>query len=131
MRRILLLFAVVAALFAVPGPASASDSTATVGSATVAQTAPASIVRVSIVRVNGVRVVRVRLNVTRHCDGVAQLRRNGRTLASSGRVHLMPGARVLRIRVPRTVRAGRATVRVVLISGGQRWALRRAVRIPR
>jgi hypothetical protein len=131
MRRLLLPFAVVAALFAVPGTAGAAGSTATVDSATAAQTAPASIVRVSVARVNGVRVVRVRLNVTRHCDGRAQLRRNGRTLASSAKVHLMPGTRVLKIRVPRTVRAGRATVRVILTSGGQRWALKRSVRIPR
>ncbi len=131
MRRVLLLFAVVAALFAVPGTAGASGSTATVESATAVQTAPASIVRVSVVRVNGVRVVRVTLNVTRHSDGRAQLRRNGRTLASSAKVHLMPGTRVLKIRVPRTVRAGRAIVRVILTSGGQRWALKRSVLIPR
>jgi hypothetical protein len=127
----LLVFAVITALLAAPATASASASAATVDSAAVTQTAPASITRVTVVRVNGVRVVRVRLNVTRHCDGVAKLRRNGRTLASSARVHLMPGTRVLRIRVPRAVRAGDATVRVILTSGGQRWVLRRAVRIPR
>ena len=127
----LLVFTVVGALLVVPATAGASDSAATVDSATVTQTAPASITRVTVVRVNGVRVVRVRLSVTHHCDGVAKLRRNGRTLASSARVHLMPGARVLRIRVPRGVRAGSATVRVILTSGGQRWVLRRGVRIPR
>jgi hypothetical protein len=131
MRRMLLISAVIAVLLAVPATASASGSAAAVDSATVAQTAPASIVRVTVVKVDGIRVVRVRLNVTRHCDGVAKLRRNGRTLASSAKVHLMPGTRVLKIRVPRGVRAGRATVRVILTSGGQRWVLKRAVRIPR
>jgi hypothetical protein len=131
MRRTLLILTVVAALFALPATASASDSTATVDAAAVTQSAPASITRVTVVKVDGVRVVRVRLSVTHHCDGVAKLRRNGRSLASSARVHLMPGARVLRIRVPRTVRAGSATVRVILTSGGQRWVLKRSVRIPR
>ncbi len=128
MRRTLLILGVIALLLAVPVGASAS-TTATAAVAAVA--APASISRVAVVRVNGVRVVRVTLNVTRHTDGIARLRRDGRTLASSARVHLMPGTRVLSIRVPRTVRRGSATVRVTLIRSGNTWTLSRSVWLPR
>jgi hypothetical protein len=128
MRRTLPILAVVALLLAAPAGASAS-TTAT--AAVAAEAAPASITRVAVVRVNGVRVVRVTLRVTRHTDGIARLRRNGRTLASSSRVHLMPGSRVLGIRVPRTVRAGSASVRVTLIRSGSTWTLSRSISLPR
>ncbi len=128
MRRIALLLTLVAASVAAP---SAAGATSTSSSATSVQTAPASITRVSVTRVNGVRVVVVRLNVTRHTDAVARLRRNGKTLASTRRVHLMPGARTMKIRVARSVRRGPATVVVRLISGGNAWTLRRGVTLPR
>ncbi len=128
MRRTFPILAVVALLLAAPAGASAS-TTAT--AAVAAEAAPASITRVAVVRVNGVRVVRVTLRVTSHTDGIARLRRDGRTLAFSARVHLMPGTRTLSVRVPRTVRRGSATVRVMLIRSGRTWTLSRSVSLPR
>ncbi len=83
-----------------------------------------------MVRASGVRVVRVSLHVVRHCDAVAALRRSGRTVAYT-RGHLMPGNRVMRIRLPRRAPAGTYLLRLSLKEPGKTTALRRYVRLPR
>jgi hypothetical protein len=93
-------------------------------------TAAASITRVTVTKVNGVRVVRATFRVPDHANATAQLRRGRRTVAAARR-HLMPGTRVIQLRVPRSAAAGAYTLRVVVSAlSGQRSVLSRAVRLP-
>ena len=85
---------------------------------------------VSMRRVRGLRVVHVGLHVDAHADAVAKLTRGART-AGSARAHLMPGRRTMRIRVPRTVRAGGVSLVVTLRSGENRTTLVRSLRLGR
>jgi Divergent InlB B-repeat domain len=95
-------------------------------------TAPATLVRVAVVKTTTRRVVRATLDVKRETAVTAQLRRNGRVLASA-RAQVLPGTRLVRVPVPRGVKAGAATLRLVLrdIASDQRFTLSRAIRIPR
>ena len=95
-------------------------------------TAPATLVRVAVAKTRAGRVVRATLNVVRETAATAQLRRNGRTLASTS-ARLQPGPRVVRLAIPRRVKAGAATLRLVLrdVASGQRFTVSRSIRVPR
>jgi hypothetical protein len=97
-----------------------------------AEVAPISLRRVRIAFVSGRRVVALRLNVRDHAQALAQLRRRGRTLASV-QGHLLPGERTLKIRVPNTVKAGEATVRLSFKALGstKTFVVLRTVTLPR
>ena len=103
----------------------------TVGSPPPA-TAPASVSRVVVARSRGARVVSIWLRVRRHATARAALVRRGKRVASASK-HVMPGVRVLRIRVPRSAPRGRYTVRIRFVdaSSGAAFRATRVVALPR
>jgi hypothetical protein len=96
------------------------------------EAAPAALTAVRVGRTPRARVVTLRLNVNAQTHTVAQLRRGARVLTSA-RATLAPGARTIKLRVPRSAAAGRATVRLSLRGAGssRTFAVTRAVRLPR
>jgi plastocyanin len=90
---------------------------------------PATLVRVKVAKVNGVRFVTLTLQVARRSGARAQLVRRGRSLVSA-HATFAPGRRTLRLRVPRSAKAGAATVKLTLTEAGRSFVLRRTVRLP-
>lgn len=89
---------------------------------------PATLARVKVTKVNGVRFVTLALHVARRTAARAQLRKRTRALASA-HATLAPGRRILKIRVPRTVKAGSYGLRLTLTEAGRSFVVRRTVRL--
>ena len=104
----------------------------TVGAPPAPQTAPASIARISVVRARGFRFVAIRFRVARHATARAALADRARRVASAS-WHLLPGRKTVRLRVPRTARAGRYALRLRLVDvgSGDAFRLTRTLRLPR
>lgn len=92
----------------------------------------ARVTGISIKKVRGVRVVTVKLSVVRRTAARAQVQRRGRTLASA-KATFAPGKRTLKVRIPRSVKAGAATLRATLrdTAAGTSTVVTRSIRVPR
>jgi len=89
---------------------------------------PATLVRVAVVKVSGIRYVKLTLRVARRTAARAQLLRRTRSLASA-RATLATGRRILKIKVPRAVKAGSYTMKLTLTESGRSFVVRRTVRL--
>ena len=79
-------------------------------------------------RIGGRRVVVVTLVVDRLAFATLRLLRNGRTVATT-HWNLRTGRTLARLRVPRTLRAGRAQLQVRIVAGNAARTLTTAVKI--
>jgi len=95
-------------------------------------TPPARITEVKVVRADGKRVLVVRLAVSRDATARLQLR-SGQRLYAKKRAELLPGRRVVRLAVPRSVTAGLYGLHVRLeeFLSGATFTLKKTVRVPR
>jgi hypothetical protein len=93
---------------------------------------PTTVTRVTVTKVSGVRTVNAKLNVIRRTAAKGQLIRNNRLKAQASAT-FAPGARTLKIRVPRTLPAGNATVKLTFkdTASGQTVVVKKPVRLPR
>jgi len=96
------------------------------------ETAPARITEARVVRRNGKRVLAVRLAVRRDADARVLLR-SGQRVYARKRVELLPGRRVVRLAVPRSVAPGPygLHVRLAEFLNDATYTLKKTVRVPR
>jgi len=96
------------------------------------ETAPARITEARVVRRNGKRVLVVRLAVRRDADARVLLR-SGQRVYARKRVELLPGRRVVRLAVPRSVAPGPygLHVRLAEFLNDATYTLKKTVRVPR
>jgi hypothetical protein len=95
------------------------------------EAASALLTEVKVGKASRARVVTLRLDVDAQTQVTAQLRRT-RTILASARATLLPGKRAIKLRVPRSAKAGRATVRLSLRRTGssRTFVVTRTVRLP-
>jgi hypothetical protein len=90
------------------------------------------VTRVTVTKVNGVRTVNAKLNVIRRTAAKAQLIRGTRLKAQASATYA-PGVKTLKIRVPRTLSSGNATVKFTFKDtvSDQTVIVNKTARIPR
>ena len=92
---------------------------------------PTTVTRVTVTKSNGIRTVVSKLNVIRRTAAKAQLIR-GTRLKAQASATFVPGAKTLKIRVPRTLSAGNATVKFTFKDSvsGQTVVVKKTVQDP-
>ena len=96
------------------------------------ETTPGTIKRVKVSATRGKRLVAVTLDLTASAATTAQLRVGGRMIAAASG-NLAAGSRTLKIRVPKSAKAGPATVRVTFKRTGsaKTFSATRSIRLPK